>query len=468
MRARILLAFALVIAVTLIAVAFFAQQAATQEVRTFIGRGGAMGAENLVSALETYYETNGSWNGAGSLFSARGHGQGMGPGNPNSSASVNAFANLRLAALDGSIIYSSNEAEINSIASSDQLSNGIDLVVVDNVVGYLLPESGSSFQNQQLEDAIIAQVRQASIKAAWIAGAIALVLALFLATIILRPIRQLTRAASELAQGNLAYRVEVKQPHELAALGNAFNQMAYSLEAAGENRKAMTADIAHELRTPLAVQRAQLEALQDGIYPLTQENIEPLLAQNIFLTHLVNDLRTLAMADSGALRLEMKEIDFVQFVQDTILRFQAPASERQINLNLKTQFDQVLIFADPERLQQVLHNIIQNGLRYTAAGGYIDFNISSTAQKVILEIHDSGAGIPEEALPHLFERFYRADKARDRDRGGSGLGLAIARQLMISQGGNIEAENHPESGALFRLWLPVKPVEIHKISRSSG
>src|SRR5665648_142397 len=257
MRARILLAFALVISVTLIAVAFFAQQAATQEVRTFIGRGGAMGAENLVSALENYYVTNGSWNGAGTLFSSRGRGQGMGPGNPNSSGSVNAFSNLRLAALDGTIIYSSNEAEINSKASSDQLNNGIELIAGNDVQGYLLPESGSSFQNQQLEDAIIAQVRQASIKAAWIAGAIALVVALFLATIILRPVQQLTRAASELEKGNLAYRVDVKQPQELAALGNAFNKMAHSLEQAGENRKAMTADIAHELRTPLAVPRAQ-------------------------------------------------------------------------------------------------------------------------------------------------------------------------------------------------------------------
>ena len=324
MRARILLAFALVITVTLIAVAFFAQQAATREVRTFIGRGGAMGAENLVSALENYYATNGSWNGAGTLFNSRGRGQGMGPGNPNSSGIVNAFSNLRLAALDGTIIYSSNEAEINTKASSDQISNGIDLVVKDTIVGYLLPESGSSFQNQQLEDAIIAQVRQASIKAAWIAGAIALVVALFLATIILRPVQQLKRAASELEKGNLAYRVDVKQPQELAALGNAFNKMAFSLEQAGENRKAMTADIAHELRTPLAVQRAQLEALQDGIYPLSQENIEPLLAQNVFLTRLVNDLRTLAMADSDALQLEIKEIDLVQLIKEYDLAFSSP------------------------------------------------------------------------------------------------------------------------------------------------
>ena len=468
MRARILLAFALVITVTLTAVAFFAQQAATQEVRTFIGRGGAMGAENLVNALENYYQTNGSWNGAGTLFSSRGHGQGMGPGNPNASGSLNTFSNLRLAAPDGTIIYSSNEAEINTKTGSDQLNNAIKLVVKDTVVGYLLPESGVSFQNQQLEDAIIAQVRQASIKAAWIAGAIALVVALVLATIILRPVQQLKRAASELEKGNLAYRVDVKHPQELAALGNAFNKMAFSLELAGENRKAMTADIAHELRTPLAVQRAQLEALQDGIYPLTQENIEPLLAQNVFLTRLVNDLRTLAMADSDALQLEIKEIDFVQFIKDTISRFQAPAAEKEISLNFKTPDDQVVIYADPERLQQVLHNIIQNGMRYTAAGGKIDFNISSNAQKVILEIHDSGSGIPEEALPHLFERFYRADKARDRDRGGSGLGLAIARQLMIAMGGNISAENHPQGGALFRLWLPVKPADLNKNSRSSA
>ena len=150
------------------------------------------------------------------------------------------------------------------------------------------------------------------------------------------------------------------------------------------------------------------------------------------------------------------------------MRFQAPAAEKQISLHLETPDNQAVIYADPERLQQVLHNIIQNGMRYTAPGGKIDFNISSNAQKVILEIHDSGSGIPEEALPQLFDRFYRADKARDRDRGGSGLGLAIARQLMIAQGGNIEAENHPQGGAVFRLWLPLNPGKFHKNTNSIG
>ena len=456
MRARILLAFALVIAVTLIAVAFFAQQAASQEVRTFIGRGGWLGAENLVGALESYYATNGTWNGAESLFTSRGRGQGAGGGNANNAAIQNAFANLRLADSNGTLIYSSDNLEINSKVDSSQLNNGIELLVEDQVRGYLLAQTGSTFQNQQLEDELISLVRQASLKAAWIAGAIALVLALILATIILRPVQLLTRGASELASGNLAYRVEVKQPHELASLGNAFNQMAHSLELAGENRKAMTADIAHELRTPLAVQRAQLEALQDNIYPLSLENLEPVMAQNVFLTRLVNDLRTLAMADSGALQLEIKEIDFIQLIQDTLSRFQAPAAENQVSLHLQVVGNSARVAADPERLQQVLHNVIQNGLRYTNAGGKIDFLITCERQKVTLEIHDSGPGIPPESLPFLFDRFYRADKARDRDRGGSGLGLAIARQLMLEQGGDITAENHPQGGAIFRLWLPLE------------
>ena len=172
-------------------------------------------------------------------------------------------------------------------------------------------------------------------------------------------------------QGNYAHRVAVKEPKELATLGQAFNQMATSIQQAGKNRKAMTADIAHELRTPLAVQRAQLEAMQDHVYPLTEENLEWVLKQNLLLSRMVEDLRLLALADAGALNLIKDRINFLEIVQDMVQRFQAQAAEKNIQIQLTSQAEQVEMDADAERIQQIINNLLQNGIRYTPQDGTI-------------------------------------------------------------------------------------------------
>jgi two-component system OmpR family sensor kinase/two-component system sensor histidine kinase BaeS len=246
---------------------------------------------------------------------------------------------------------------------------------------------------------------------------------------------------------------------ELATLGRAFNNMADSLQKAEQSRRALTADIAHELRNPLAVQRANLEALQDGIYPLTSENLAPVLEQNHLLTRLVEDLHTLALADSGQLRLERRDIDFPSLAGKVVERFVPQAASREIRLS----YDKVPIpplSIDPTRVEQILNNLLSNALRYTPGGGDIAVSVSGVTPQlpgaVQLRVHDSGPGIPAEALPHVFERFYRADRSRSRGEGGSGLGLAIARQLAEAHGGTLEAANHPEGGAVFTLTLPME------------
>ena len=364
------------------------------------------------------------------------------------------MANLRLADQNGVILVSNSSAEIGLNASPAELDAATLLQVDGTTRGFLLAQAGNTFQAAQFEQVLLSRIRSASLQAALIAAAIALLLALLLTGILVRPLRKLTQAASELARGNFAHRVHVKQPRELAALAAAFNQMAGSIEQAGENRKAMTADIAHELRTPLAVQRAHLEAMQDEVYPLTHQNLEPVLSQNLLLTRLVDDLRLLALADAGALQLNFETVDFVAVVTDMLTRFQAQADNRKITFEAKIEVDRPYIRADNERIQQVLHNLLQNGLRYTPPGGTLWFNLFNQNDSIVLELRDNGDGITAEALPYIFDRFYRADKARDREQGGSGLGLAIARQLVLAHGGNLQAENHAQGGALFRLVLP--------------
>ena len=279
-------------------------------------------------------------------------------------------------------------------------------------------------------------------------------LALILSGAILRPVKALTHAATRLSEGDLEQRVQLKGNNELTKLGNTFNQMATSLQDVEKQRRAMTADIAHELRTPLAVQQANLEALQDGIYPLTQDAITPIIEQNKLLTRLVDDLRTIAMADSGELSLNLRPIDLNQLTQTVTQRFQTTLAASNIDIALQSQDNAALVLADPERIEQILHNLLQNAQRYSKPNTSITVSIVDEQGNIKLSIRDQGPGIPEEYIDKVFERFYRVDKSRGREHGGTGLGLAIARKLAEVHNGTLTAENHPDGGAIFTLSLP--------------
>jgi signal transduction histidine kinase len=292
--------------------------------------------------------------------------------------------------------------------------------------------------------------------AAAISGGIATILALILSSLILRPVHGLTKAANQMAAGDLSQRVTVRGGGELSSLGTSFNKMAESLEDAEERRQSMTADIAHELRNPLAIQRAHLEALQDGVYPLTQENLALIGEQNRQLTRLVNDLRTLALVDAGELSLNRRPVDLSTLCADLAVRFQPQADAKQVRITSSCGASRMMAMGDRERLQQILDNLMQNGLRYTPEGGHIDISLTRQGRSAILAVHNDGPNIPEDVLAHLFERFYRGDKARDRASGGTGLGLAIARKLAEAQGGALIGENHPSGGVVFKLVLPLQ------------
>jgi signal transduction histidine kinase len=224
----------------------------------------------------------------------------------------------------------------------------------------------------------------------------------------------------------------------------------------------MTADIAHELRTPLSVQRAHLEAIQDGIYPASPESLQPVLEQNLLLTRLVEDLRTLALADAGQLRLEVVPVEFLGLLERIVERFQPQAKANGIDLSLivspALQAAGLVLQVDPIRIEQILGNLFSNALRYLSQSGSIVVDVERRRKTLAIQVRDSGPGIPPEALAHIFERFYRADKSRSRSEGGSGLGLAIARQLAEAHGGALTAANAQPSGAVFTLTLPYQTV----------
>jgi signal transduction histidine kinase len=357
----------------------------------------------------------------------------------------------------GNVVLDTGNPEAAGRLSIIERQSAIPLQVNGKTIGYLIAEGSVGFNRDQGQQ-LINRLNNAALVAALVAGALSLIVALFLAYRIMRPINELTRAAEQLGKGDLTQRVQVHGNDEFAMLGRTFNQMAESLKNAEESRRAMTADIAHELRNPLAVQRANLEALQDGIYPLTAENLEPVIEQNLLLNRLVDDLRTLAMADAGQLELDLSQVDLLSLTNRVIERHQPGTLEQGVILTLDSDptdsENRYEIVADAMRVEQILGNLISNALRYSPEGGKIRIRLAETPESVRLTIYDGGPGIPEEALPYIFDRFYRADRSRSRTDGGSGLGLAIARQLTEAHGGMLTAANHPEGGAVFTLSLP--------------
>ncbi len=452
MKKQLLFSFTLIALISVVSVVLVFRSQTNIEVRDFVVRSSAMGTQNLVSLLQEYYRQANSWNGVEQIFESpiRVRSQGMGALMGRNTS----WMHWRLADATGSIVHDTNQRASKAKINAAERKAAIPIDVDGQTVGYLIAEISLDFEQRSMRP-FMERINRAAIIAALIAVSLSLVIALGLSYGLLRPVRALTKAAGNLAQGDLSQRVPVQGTDELANLSQTFNQMAESLQRAEESRRAMTADIAHELRTPLAVQRAQLEALLDGVYDLNAENLQAIVAQNTLLTRLVEDLRTVTLADSGDLHLERIPTDLCTLVTRSIEQFTPQAKARSIEIQSTLTSDCPRLDLDPGRIEQILGNLFSNALRHTPQEGIIHVQLFCTSQQINVSIHDSGTGIPEEALPHIFDRLYRADKARSRQAGGSGLGLTIARKLARAHNGDLTAANHPQGGAIFTLTLPL-------------
>lgn len=476
MRLRLMIAMLVVVGITIASVVGFAMVSTVREVNVYMFRGGMYGLNELVTQLEDYYKQNGNWADAKKLFNDS-HGMmanpenGMGmmggknvpiaptpiANNPPSDTPMDMVpqtSHLILTDAKGNTLTRFRGKEDISKLTDAQMDQAIPLRTDDNtIVGYLYTDESAPIQPGG-ERPLTAKLYSSVQKAALIGIAIAILLSLFLGYWFLKPIQLLTKAASALGKGDLNQRVAIHGTDELAQLGKSFNNMAESLQRAEDSRKAMTADIAHELRTPLSVQRATVEAMIDGVYPMDENSLRPVMEQNVLLTRLVDDLRTLAMADSGEIRLEKVEIDISRLSQNVFNRFQTQADRQEVSLLFQASPSIPSIQADPIRLEQILTNLVGNALRFTPGKGIVSLTVAYTGKSIEIRIKDTGPGIPPESLPYIFDRFYRADKARNREEGGSGLGLAIARQLARAHSGDINACNAESGGAEFCLTLP--------------
>jgi len=281
----------------------------------------------------------------------------------------------------------------------------------------------------------------------------ALVLAAGLAYWLSRRVRALVHATNALIRGDYTARLTPRGHDELAQLAGDFNTLATTLAATQKARREWIADIAHELRTPLAVLRGEIESLQDGVRPLNQEGVASLAHETARLTRLVDDLHTLSLSDLGALSYHREPVDLADVLQDAIAGQRREAEARGLTLTLDLE-DDTLVLADATRLAQVFANLMQNSVRYTDAPGRISVALRRRGDRVVVEWQDSAPGVAPEDLSRLAERLYRVEASRSRAGGGSGLGLAIARAIVEGHGGTLTASASPLGGLAISLAFP--------------
>jgi signal transduction histidine kinase len=362
---------------------------------------------------------------------------------------------LTLTDASQAVVWSSADKQVGSVLSKEDISDALIINDGDRIAGYLVVENGAQVSVDEITP-FVSRLREVLFYAGGLAVLLAIGLAIILSNYLLKPVKALTEASTELSSGIFSTRVDVTGNDEIAVLGRTFNKMAGNLELAEERKKSLTADVAHELRTPIAVQKAQLEGMIDGVLPVSEENLAIALQQTDFLSRMVDDLRLLAMADADEVKFEFMKIDLRQLVGKISAQFQAQL--QLLGTQLTTVFipeeGEIFIETDPNRLTQILQNLVSNAIRYGKKGGCISVTTQARKNRVAISVRDDGSGIPAAALPHIFERFYRHERARSRETGGTGLGLAISKKLSLLMGGDLYGENAPDGGAVFTLELP--------------
>jgi signal transduction histidine kinase len=477
-------AFLMVIIISALVIYFLAIQATQNAFRLYTTQNSQLFAQRLAPDFADYFSQTGSWQGVEGFMQTNtqaqatdmsgmgaGHGVGRGQGRAGMGVLGTGWMGgmgqrLILADAQGRVLADTSQDGDNltgSHLSAAEIASGSPILVNDQLAGTLIVASANLKAAGDPASTFLASVSRSILISVIVAGGISLILVLLFSLQITAPLRQMQRAAGAIAGGDLNQRVQVYTKDELGDLAESFNHMASNLSAAETQRKKLIADVAHELRTPLAVIQANTEGMQDGVLAVDLEQVNEIHTQTLLLGRLINDLRLLSLAEAGELHLERRETDLTSLLQQTVGRFQPQCAQKEIALSLAAEAD-LPVTVDVDRINQILNNLVSNALRYTPQAGQITLQASRVAgvNEVQVSVTDTGSGIPLEDLPWVFDRFYRADKSRTRASGGSGLGLAIVRQLVEAHGGRVKAEspifheNGSDFGTRISFTLPIK------------
>jgi len=402
----------------------------------------------LLYALEDFYRTHGTLDGyQAELF----------PGPPERPEREPFSPNLAFTVTDpyGGVINKrqpdQNGARWDPVGEDSQHE---PIVVNGELVGFLIMNP-SPFEFDRFEQQFIGRIQSTLLVSMLGAMAVAVVLGTLLARSLTGPLKELNIATEAMAAGSLVQRVPVRSRDELGMLAESFNQMNAKLERMMAQREQMTADIAHELRTPLSVIIGHTSAGKEGILPVDEDMIAVIDDEARHLERLVQDLRTLSLAEAGELSLKRQPANVEELLNACAVAYLPAGIEKDVRIETKTAENLPELILDTARFKQVINNLIENALRYAPEGSAIELSAEKEGASVVLSVADAGKGIPAEACERIFDRLYRRDDARARAEGGSGLGLAIVKTLVENHGGDIRVESELGRGTRFLIRLPI-------------
>ena len=401
---------------------------------------------DLAADLTRYYSRNQTWDGVEKEFQRDWHE----PGAPNEQHPLY----FSIADSQGKIVVAGDDRQKGEPCSKEEFENGYPIQYNGSTVGILLMPT--SPERSPLDYEFLRRLNGSIFISAIVTLILALFLGILLSRSISRPLRELTKATHHMADGNLGGQVPVRSRDELGELAQSFNKMSADLARSFNLRKQMTADIAHELRTPISLILGHAEGVKDGVLKPTRENFEIIREEAERLERLVSDLRTLSLADAGELSVEFQPVDVNTLMSDVHAHYLTLFNQKRITLNLETAPGILEANLDPNRFAQVLNNILDNALHYTPENGQVQLAVRLVNNNIQITIQDSGIGVSPEESAHLFDRFYRVDESRTRDDGGSGLGLAIAKSIVEMHKGRIWAESEKGMGLKVVIELPMK------------
>jgi two-component system, OmpR family, sensor histidine kinase BaeS len=415
--------------------------------------------QTLVDSLQNYYVQNKSWQGVVDVYGSNNtdammpnNRQGFGFNRPGS-------YHFTLVDVDHIILISDPPNRMGQYAPDSELNHAVILKANNQNIGWLVfnffPDQ---FGPTSPEGIFLGTVTNATRLSALVAVLLALLLGTFLAFTMTRSLREMTDATNQIAKGNFGYQVKVRSKDELGKLATSFNAMSNEIKHATDLRNQMTADIAHDLRTPLSVISGYAEALSDQKLPGTPEVYGILYQETQHLSRLVEDLRTLSLADAGELTMTFQPTDPKAFLERVVVRHQLTAQQKSISLQADVDEGLPTVIMDPERMSQVFDNLVSNAFRYTPQGGAVTLSAHSSEDKLVFLVLDNGSGISEKDIDHVFDRFYRGDQNRQQT-GESGLGLAIAKSIIEAHHGTLTVTSTVGQGTEFTISIPIDEAD---------
>jgi signal transduction histidine kinase len=436
---RLSVTFAVIIGVTFGTIYFFVSQRSAVETGNYEQISVQYRDAQIQDSLYAHYRQHLSWEGVQSVVEGASHVSGT---------------HIILVGVNGTVIADS-QGKLLGMNYTDSSGDSIDLYFFKVFLGSVYITTDPGAEPYVAFRRLSASISRSLLLGGSVAIVIAFVLTFILSRRITSPIGVLANAARRLGRGDLSQRVQFKGKGEVRMLAQAFDSMAANLEHAEQLRRNLVADVAHELRTPLSNIRGYLEAIHDRVVEPNAATIRSLNEETALLSRLVDELQELSLAEAGELKLVYHAEDTAKLVKQAVNSWQPQVAAKGMSLSLDLPDNLPLVNIDRQRVNEVLHNLLENAVAHTPKGGPINVAVAKQGDWVEISVSDTGEGIPAEDLPNIFERFYRVDRSRARATGGSGLGLTIAKRLVEAHGGKITVQSELGKGSRFSFTLPI-------------